>query len=275
VGHCRQFENVRSWSPSGWYRHLRRLIITGELARRALLNRKVWISLKSEHAVRRNLRLLSALDIPLPPAERPPLLPVAENSASVSRAFEGFEPAKKKVALHLGPPNNQYHKIWAPERFGRLCCALARLCPVEILAVGTSDELDSVETARAEYPALRSWVGKSSLLETFAIIKRCDLFISNDTGMAKAAMALGVPTITLMGLSDPEEVGIIWDKDKHLEIRTGISCSPCARLGMAKFGGLNYLNCGHHDCLQKLEVDFALGAIRKKYGYNLEEIPHA
>ena len=124
-----------------------------------------------------------------------------------------------------------------------------------------------MEAVRGICPGARSWVGRTSLMETCALLARCDLFVSNDTGIAKAAMALGVPTATVIGPSDPGEIGIFWEPEKHLEIRTGIRCSPCARLGMAKTGPgvLNYSNCGHHDCLQKLSVDMVHAAIRAKY----------
>jgi len=262
VGHCRAFGDF----PPGWsgprraWWSLRRGMVTGELARRAVLNRKAWIAPGSEHAVWRNLRLLEALGIPKPEPARPRL---PARPADLS----GLDPAKKRIAVHLGPPGNQYFKMWRPERFGRLCALLSEAVSAEFVIVGAADESASLEAARRACAPLRlhSRLGKCSLLETFGLLANCDLFIGNDTGLAKAAMALGIPTVTVYGPTDPAELGILWEPDKHLEVRTGISCSPCIRLGMAKAADLDYSNCGHHDCLEKLAPETVFAAIQAKY----------
>ncbi|MBI4376063.1 MAG: glycosyltransferase family 9 protein [Elusimicrobia bacterium] len=256
AGHCR----IARWPlwPVRLWRTLKQLLVIGEPVRRLLLNRIVWIEPDFEHAVRRNLRLIEALGLPVEAASRP-ALPV--KTPAGLKAPEGA----KRIGVHLGPPNNQYHKIWDAERFGGLCAALARAYGAEIALVGTEDERDSVERVARLCPQASSWVGKTSLLETFAVIASCDLFISCDTGLAKAALVLGVPTVTLWGLSTPEELGAYWDRERHLDIRTGIACHPCARLGMAMEDRLNYRVCGHHDCIAKLELDFVLARVLEKY----------
>lgn len=237
---------------------LRRSLITGEFARRALFNRSAWIREGSEPATARNLRLLHALGLPPRPAAERPRLPISEKD----RAFAARElgpKTKKRVGVHLGPDTGQYFKIWDADRFGEL---LSRLCsrePLDLFCVGGAGEEENLAKARQKLPALRSWAGKASLSESFALIETCDLFLSNDTGLAKAAAALGVPVVTLWGPTDPVEVGSQWDLAQHRDIRTGIACSPCVRLGMAvEDGKLNYLNCGHHNCLKDMSVDFVL-----------------
>lgn len=245
-------------------RRLRHGLIVGEFARRALLNRAAWIREGSEPASARNLRLLAALGLPPRPASERPRIPVGEKE----RAFAARElgpRTKRRVGVHLGPPVNQYDKIWDAGRFGELLAKLSALEPLDLFCVGGPGEEDALEKARRHVPGLRSWAGRCSLIESFALIETCDLFLSCDTGLAKAAAAMGVPTAAIWGLSDIVEVGHQWELDKHLDVRTGISCSPCARLGMAVEGGLNYLNCGHHACLTELSVDFAFGAIKRRY----------
>lgn len=271
-GHRREFAPELSGWTWAW-RRLKRGLITGEFARRALLNRAAWISgLVSEHALTRNLRLLEALGIASPAPAPKPSLPLSDGHRKRARELLGPDSGPPRVGVHLGAPNNQYHKMWAPERFAQLCRGLAQASPARFVLVGSADEAPSARAFLAVFPEILSLVGRLALLETFAVIERCDLFLSNDTGLAKAAMALGRPTASLLGPSDPEEVGIVWDREKHLEIRTGISCSPCARLGMAREGAgvINYATCGHHDCLRRLEVEFASHAIRARYAAILD-----
>ncbi|MDX6770475.1 MAG: glycosyltransferase family 9 protein [Elusimicrobiota bacterium] len=252
--------------PAGgslWAR-LRWALVVGEFARRALLNRAAWIREASEPASARNLRLLSALGLPPRPAAERPRLPLGQEQRGFAATQLGPK-TKRRVGVHLGPPVNQYHKIWDAGRFGELLARLSALEPLDLFCVGGPGEEAALEKARAAVPGLRSWAGRASLLETFALIETCDLFLSCDTGLAKAAAALGVPTVTLWGLSDTVEVGHQWELEKHLDVRTGIACSPCARLGMAVVGKLNYLTCGHHACLQDMSVPFVYEAIKTRH----------
>ena len=269
AGHCRPLQPSRqgwAWPRRLWWQ-LRYGLVVGEFARRAILNRKAWVPADGEHALLRNLRLLDVLAVPRPPLQRPAFPLTEANRAFAAQALASLDPGKKKVAVHLGPPCNPYFKIWPAERFAAVCRSLAAQMPADIIAVGSEAETASLQRARQAFPGLHSRVGECSFLDSCALIAGCDLFLSNDTGPAKAAMALGVPTVTVFGPTDPGEVGVIWDPQRHLEVRTGIECSPCVRLGMAKAGPgvINYSNCGHHNCLQQLDADAVLAAIRAKY----------
>lgn len=260
AGHCRVLPG-----RAGAWRKFRHALIVGEYARRALLNRAAWIREGSEPASARNLRLLTALGLPPRPASERPRLPLGP----AHRAFAARElgpKTRRRVGVHLGPPVNQYHKIWDGGRFGELLAKLSALEPLDMFCVGGPGEEEALAAARRGVADLRSWAGKASLLESFALIETCDLFLSCDTGLAKAAAALGVPTVTIWGPSDIVEVGHQWELEKHLDVRTGISCSPCARLGMAVEGALNYRTCGHHACLAELSADFAFSAVKAKLG---------
>ncbi|MDD5656711.1 MAG: glycosyltransferase family 9 protein [Elusimicrobia bacterium] len=263
AGHCRKSR----LSVRGWPALAKRWLVTGEFARRALLDRRADIEPAGVHAVERNLRLLDALGVPRPPQDRPRIPLSAGCRAFADRVVAGLDPSRRRIALHLGSTAGQYGKIWPAARFAAVCRALADELPAEILAVGSADEAPGVEEVRRLVPGLRSCVGQTRLLETFALIARCDLFLGNDTGLAKAAMAMGVPTVTVLGLSDPAEIGIYWDPEKHLEVRAGLPCSPCARLGMAvaEPGRADYSNCGRRDCLDRIDAAAVLSAIRGRY----------
>lgn len=255
AGHLRRAPAGPVWS------RLKRQLVIGEPARRLLLNRTVWAGRETEHALSRNLRLLEPLGIeaPFDPRPRIPLSPQQKAKA------EQLMPGGPWIGVHLAVPLGQYKKTWAPERFGELCSRLARGSDAKFVLVGGKDERAAADAALAAFPGFVDLTGKLSLLETFAAIARCSLFLSSDTGMAKAAMAQGVPTATWWGPSDTREYGVVWDPQKHLDIRTGIWCSPCSAMGMPRLGEISYLNCGHHDCLAKLDVDASLSQLRRRY----------
>ncbi len=257
VGHVRRFERAPL------LRKVKRFLVAGELHRRLLVNKRVWCAVEPEHSVKRNLRLLEAagLEGPFDDKVRVPL-----PGAAVAKA-ERLLPGGPWIAVHVAPERNQYGKIWPAEKFGRACAELAKTSKARfaLLASGEPGAAEAVAAATKEFPGFVDLAGKLSLLETFAAIARCALFFGTDGGPAKAAMALGVPAASVFGPGDPREVGVYWEPEKHLEIRTGIACSPCARLGMPLLDRLNYTTCGHRDCIGKLDVGLAVSALRARY----------
>ena len=256
VGHCRDL----AAAVGGPLERLKRGIVVGEFARRAVLNRPVPMDL-GEHAAARNLRLLEAVGVPISPQKRP-ALPISD---AHRRRAEELMGGARPIGVHLGPPHSYNHRHWAPQRYAELCAQLSAAGAGPFYLIGGPGEASSVEAAMRAFPGFVPVVGKLSLLETFAAIERCRLFIASDTGPAKAAMALGTPTVTVWGPSDPKEAGIFWEPEKHLDIRTGIACSPCVTCGMSREGVLNYRTCGHHDCLGRLEAGAVFSAMQAKY----------
>lgn len=70
-----------------------------------------------------------------------------------------------------------------------------------------------------------SMAGKATLRQTMALIKRCSLFISVDSGPMHVAQALGVPTVALFGPSDPKRTGPLRSPAAILYHKW--ECSPC------------------------------------------------
>lgn len=245
------------------WRGFKRFMTVGDYARRVLVNRPASFA-AGEHSLIRNLRLLDVLGVgatePVPRPHLPVPLAACRRADELLRGLNG-----PLVVLHLGPTGNQYAKMWAPERFAALSRRLAETWGAALVLVGSRDEEESARRFRAAGGlAASDLVGRTSLLEAFAVLSRCALLISNDTGMAKAAASLGTPTATLWGPSDPAEFGSPWDRDRHLDLRTAIACSPCSWMGMSS-RPFNYLNCGHHDCLGRLEVETVAAALMGKW----------
>ena len=259
VGHCRPLIAPHAgWSRLryAWWRLLRG-VVSGEFERLLALNRPVWVDEDREHTVSRNLRLAQALGLAVPKAEASrPELPVTLTEV----------PDRTMVGLHVGSPLSAYHKIWPVERWGEVCRRLSERFPLRFALFGGPQERDLVRPFAAAFKGeFADLVGRTSLLQTFAAIRRCRLFLSNDTGLSKSAMALGVPTATVWGPSDRPGYGVIWEPEKHLEISLDIACSPCVRMGLRQEGSgvINFDDCGHHDCLNRMTPELVLEALTR------------
>jgi len=109
--------------------------------------------------------------------------------------------------LALGPTANWRGKEWPIDRFialaGRLTAPNGILAGARIAVLGGPGEGGAAAPLLEALPADRrlDLVGRLDLLTAFAFLKRCALFVGNDSGLMHIAAAAGVPTLGLFGPS--------------------------------------------------------------------------
>jgi heptosyltransferase-2 len=69
--------------------------------------------------------------------------------------------------------------------------------------------------------------GMTTLAQAMALIARCRLFITNDSGLMHAAAALGVPVMAIFGSTDPERTGPRGEVCRV--VRRPVPCAPCLK----------------------------------------------
>lgn len=149
-----------------------------------------------EHRVKQLARIF-ALD----PPPAPHLWIAPEREAEAAQLVPPGAPV-----LAIGPAANWRGKEWRGERFAELAQRLTApggLFPgarVAVLAAAheRAQALPLIEALGARAIDL---VGKIHLLTVAAVIKRCVLFVGNDTGLMHLAAATGTPTLGLFGPS--------------------------------------------------------------------------
>lgn len=115
-------------------------------------------------------------------------------------------PATRPV-IALAPAANWRGKQWRPERFAELIQRLTGpngILPDAAVAVfAAASEREDIQTVLAAIPADRliDTVGKADLPTIAACLKRCSLFIGNDSGLMHLAAACDIPTLGLFGPS--------------------------------------------------------------------------
>lgn len=70
-------------------------------------------------------------------------------------------------------------------------------------------------------------VGKTSIGETAALIGKCRVFVTTDSGPFHLAVALKSPTILLVGPTVVKVTGPYQDKEIHRVIKEDVDCAPC------------------------------------------------
>lgn len=155
----------------------------------------------SEHRVRQLARLMG-----LDPPPAPRLFIAPRREADVMQLIPPGGPV-----LAIGPAANWRGKEWRAERFAQLAQALTAptgiLPNARVAIFAAAHERKQAEPVIGALPPSRvvDLVGKLDLLSCAAALKRCALFIGNDTGLMHLAAAAGVPTLGLFGPSPIEQ----------------------------------------------------------------------
>ena len=119
-------------------------------------------------------------------------------------------------------------KEWFPERYAELADRIARDFGASVLIFGSGGDKEIAAQVRrhARVPPI-DLTGTTTLAQAMALIARCRLFITNDSGLMHAAAALGVPVIALFGSTDPERTGP--RSEVCRVVRKPVPCAPCLK----------------------------------------------
>ena len=134
------------------------------------------------------------------------------------------------IVLFPGGTLHLISRRWGIDGFAAVGDALARSWQAPIVVMGGPSDTALAEAvvARMAVPAL-SAAGALSLGATGALLRRCRLFITNDSGPLHIAAAVRAPVVVILGPSDPLVFGP--RGTLHEIVRAPLPCSPCIRVG--------------------------------------------
>jgi heptosyltransferase II len=172
--------------------------------------------------------LLSAEGVHVEPDATPTWRLAREASAEAEidalLAEAGICAGSRIVGLHLGAAFGP-SKLWPAASFGRLAARLMRAPLSPLLLGGAQDRGTALAVSTAAGSALPSLVGRDRPALLPRLLARLACLVSGDTGVAHLAAALGVPTVTLFGPTDP---GLTAPRGKSARVLSRrVACSPC------------------------------------------------
>lgn len=121
---------------------------------------------------------------------------------------------KKLIGLHPGTSKDLVYKRWPTDRWAKLADQLVDTYQAKILIFGGPEE-DDLKKEIQKLMAKESFPVTLSLRGTAALIKKCSLFVSNDSGLMHTAVSQQVPTFGLFGPTDERRTGP-WGKFGHV-----------------------------------------------------------
>ncbi len=146
-----------------------------------------------------------------------------EDHAAAEKLLAGAE----LPLLGLHPAARESTRRWMPERFAHVARELQRQCGGTVVLVGSAEERGVAEQiAKESGVRCLNLAGRTSLPELGAVIARLALLLTNDSGPAHIAYALGTPSVTIFGATDPARWGPL-DPSRHRVVVNPVPCHPC------------------------------------------------
>ena len=186
---------------------------------------------------------------------RPQLYVDTDSDKSICHYFDSLDQSRPIIGLCIGNAAPSFTNRWL--RVGRVfpkawgITKMHNLLDLlikdgnQIVLIGGPQEILLLEelTEFLKLPHVINLVGKCSIKQSMAAIKRCTCSIGIDTGMQHIAGALSVPTISIFGPTNPKYIGAFSDCSYFVEYET--DCKYC-------FGTNQYLHCNHRRCLTEI-----------------------
>ncbi|MFH1824880.1 MAG: glycosyltransferase family 9 protein [Candidatus Firestonebacteria bacterium] len=155
-----------------------------------------------------------------------------------------------KTCISVHPGGYYPSQRWDTDKTVDLLKEILVLYKVDIKVIGGINDQKLVESIIANVKDEKVQAVYSSIKELVNILSESKLLICNNSGPLHLASALGIPTISTMGPTDP----VLWWPygDKNTVIRKNLDCSPCS-LG----------KCATNECMHLITVEEMFDAVKK------------
>jgi ADP-heptose:LPS heptosyltransferase len=145
---------------------------------------------------------------------------------------------------------SQKEKCWSEKEFVRLGQALHQGLNARVLLFGVAGEEALCQRVSNHIPGSVNLAGKTNLGELAAVLKRCQVLVTNDTGTQHVATAVGTRVVLI-------SVGPVFFRETgpygegHLIFQARLPCAPCSFRAV----------CLHPVCKEKIRAQLVYRAL--------------
>lgn len=152
---------------------------------------------------------------------------------------------KKSFKAVIHPGARKINPRWPAARFAQIASLLRKHYHADIILVSAPEEKNLLDEVEKSVDGDVVKLSHLSLIQLAALIKRCDLYIGNDTGTSHLAAGTGVKVLTLFGPTFP----LLWAPytDHGATVFKNLECTgPC-----------NHIDCIYEEnrCMTSITVD--------------------
>ena len=231
------------------------------------LNNRLIEQTEALHNVQENMRLLVPLGLnPKDPEHL--VFPLKEEDEEFANRFireAGIETRYPIFGIHAFSTTfkNMHRKCWDAENFAKLIDNLAENYNSAAFLLFGSRIDETANNYIMEHTKHKPILATNlPITKTAAIIKKCNLFITNDSGLMHIASAMRVKTVALFGPTNPAWLHP-WGTDYKI-VRVDLPCSPCFYYSQKP------LNCKRKEkdylCMKAITVEMVANACTELLG---------
>jgi heptosyltransferase II len=206
------------------------------------------------HKAEKNLDLLSPFS-----GERFPmqteLFPDADAEAEAERLLDEYADTQPLVAI--APGSVWATKRWPKEYYIELTRRLSESAVQTVFIGGGAERGLCAEIIEAAGARALNLAGRTTLLESAAVVARCALLVSNDSGALHIANAMRTDVFAFFGPT-VRRFGYYPFRENDRVFETDLSCRPCG-----SHGGRT-CPLGHHDCMKMITPNAIIQNVLKK-----------
>ena len=168
-----------------------------------------------------------------------------ENKISDKDFVIGFHPGCATLKNHV-------KRRWGPEKFAELGKKLIKDKNAKVFLFGGPEEEELKSSIYKMIDSENTCAIKTDkFLQSIAIMKRCTVFVTNDSALMHVASALGLKVVAIIGPTNPNYIHP-W-KTEHKIVSLNLECAPCF------FYTPKPLTCSRTDvqfkCIKELDVE--------------------
>jgi len=185
------------------------------------------------HEVERNLSLLSDF-APRPKHTSPELFPSSEDLSHARKLLSDSGISEGERMVGIAPGSVWATKRWLPERFAEVADLLLKQAGVKVVLLGSREDralCERIADLMAGRPAIVA--GRTSVLQSAAIVSLCRVLLSNDSAPVHMSSAMKIPVVAVFGSTIPEFGFAPYGVDQVI-VQKELGCRPCGIPGKRK-----------------------------------------
>ncbi len=150
----------------------------------------------------------------------------------------------------LSPSGSWPAKTWELEKFAALADLVATRAGLRVVVLWGPGERGLAESMLGLMKMPGVAACDTSVREAGALLESSALFISNDSGLKHIAVAVGTPTVTVFGPTNPKTWNPV--SPKHGAVSADVACLCCDKN-----------TCENTDCMRKLSAEMVFSAVEE------------
>jgi len=207
------------------------------------------------HEIDRNLSLVDGPETTI--TERQPKVFIDDKDIeTVEQILKTEKINTKNILIAVAPGSVWFTKKWPEEYFTELVNKLSAKDFTVLLIGGKTDRDDCRRIKAATNGLVYNLAGKLTLRESAALLSKCRLLVSNDSGAMHLAVAAETAVIAIFGPTVPA-FGFYPYGEKHTIIENKLDCRPCGIHGGQK------CPIGTHECMKAIKPSTVFQSVLK------------